>query len=291
MPSFLTPGSLSQTVDDHIAWLIDWHRLAFLDLSSRASQAKKFASPQSFSEWYKTALHTLPQDQPAVDRLAITHDQLHTLARLVLMKTPDGAPVARKDHESVIAKYDELMQGLRRLERAFAVAASGIDLLTGLRSRVGLKEDLEHEYNRFLRTGKPFCIAMMDIDHFKAINDKYGHDAGDRVLAAVADHVSCSMRSFDDAYRLGGEEFLLCFKETDLAAGLKTVERLRVSLEQLPIAMNSGLPVSVTASFGVTCSVDDVAVDEILRRADQALYRAKNQGRNAIVVLEADSAG
>jgi len=289
MPSFLTTGSLSQTVDDHIAWLIEWHRLAFLDLTPRTGQAKKFASPQSFSEWYKTALHTLPQDQPAVDRLAILHDQLHTLAKLVLMKTPDGVPVERKDYESVIVKYDEFMQGLRRLERAFAVAASGIDLLTGLRSRVGLKEDLDRERSRFLRTGKPFCVAMMDIDHFKAINDKHGHDAGDRVLAAVADHVSRSMRSFDDAYRLGGEEFLLCLKETDLAAGLKVVERLHANLEQLPIAMGDGLPVSVTASFGLTMITGETAIDELLHRADQALYRAKNQGRNRIVVLEASS--
>ena len=287
MPSFLTTGSLSQTVDDHIAWMIEWHRLAFLDLAYRASQAKKFASPPSFAEWYKTALNMLPQDQPAIDRIAVLHDQLHQLTRLVLLKTPDGVPVDRKDHESVVAKFEEFMQGLRRLERAFSVAASGIDLLTGLRSRVGLKEDLEREYNRFLRTGKPFCIAMMDIDYFKAINDKYGHDAGDRVLAAVADHVSRSTRSFDDAYRLGGEEFLLCMKETDLGAGLKVIERLRSSLEQLPIQVGSGLPVSITASFGLGVSTDDVPVGELLRRVDQGLYRAKNQGRNTIVVMEA----
>src|ERR1700722_9367306 len=108
MPSFLTTGSLSQTVDDHIAWLIEWHRLAFLDIAHRAGQAKKFASPQSFSEWYKTALHALPQDQPAVDRLAILHDQLHTLAGLVLMKTPDGQTIDRKNYDFVIVKYQEL---------------------------------------------------------------------------------------------------------------------------------------------------------------------------------------
>jgi diguanylate cyclase (GGDEF)-like protein len=287
MPSFLTTGSLAQTVDDHIAWLIEWHRLAFLDLACRASQAKKFASPPSFAEWYKTALNMLPQDQPAIDRIAVLHDQLHQLTRLVLLKTPDGVPVDSKDHESVIAKFEELMQGLRRLERAFSVAASGIDLLTGLRSRVGLKEDLEREYNRFLRTAKPFCIAMMDIDYFKSINDKYGHDAGDKVLAAVADHVSRSIRSFDDAYRLGGEEFLIAMKETDLGAGLKVVERLRAGLEQLPIQLGSGLPIGVTASFGLAMATDDVPVDELLRRVDQGLYRAKNKGRNAIVVMEA----
>jgi diguanylate cyclase len=286
MPSFLTPGSLSQAVDDHIEWLTDWNRAAFLDLGPRVEQAKKLTPPASFADWYKNALCTLPQDQPSIDRLAVQHDQLHTMAKLVLMKTPDGKPVGRKDYESVIVKYDELMQGLRRLERAFSVAASGLDLLTGLRSRVGLREDLVREHSRFLRTGKPFCIAMMDIDHFKSINDAHGHDAGDRVLAAVADQVSRSIRPFDDAYRLGGEEFLLCLKEADLAVGLVVLERLRAGIEKLPITVGNGPLVSITASFGLTVSTGETAVEELLHRADQALYRAKNQGRNAIVVLE-----
>jgi diguanylate cyclase (GGDEF)-like protein len=286
MASFLTPGSLSQAVDDHIVWLTDWHRAAFLDLAPRTEQAKKLGPPSSFADWYKNALRSLPQDQPSIDRLAVQHDQLHTLAKLVLMKTPDGQPIACKDYESVIIKYEELMQGLRRLERAFAVAASGLDLLTGLRSRVGLREDLVREHSRYLRTGKPFCIAMMDIDHFKAINDAHGHDVGDHVLAAVADQVSRSIRPFDDAYRLGGEEFLLCLKEVDLAAGLVVLERLRAGLEQLSITTGKGVAVNITASFGLTVSTSETAVEELLHRADQALYRAKNQGRNTIVVLE-----
>jgi len=289
MPSFLTSGSLSQTVDDHIGWLAGWHRLAFLDLAARAEAAKKLAPPESFAIWYKSALASLPQDQPSIDRMAVLHDQLHTLAKLVLMKTPEGKPVDRKDYESVIAKYDELMQGLRRLERAFAVAASGLDLLTGLRSRVGLKEDLAREHSRFLRAGKPFCIAIMDIDHFKAINDTHGHDAGDHVLAAVADHVSRSLRPFDDAYRMGGEEFLLCLKDADLATGLKVLERLRASLEALPITLSNSKSINITASFGLTSSAPDMTAEAMLHRADQALYRAKNQGRNMIVVLEASA--
>jgi len=286
MPPFFTPGSLSQAIDDHIGWLIEWNRVAFLDLAPRVEQSRTLSPPASFGDWYRGALHTLPQDQPSVDRLAILHDQLHTLARLVLMKTPDGKHVERKDHESVTAKYNELMQGLRRLERAFAVAASGIDLLTGLRSRVGLKEDIANEHSRFLRNGKPFCVAMMDIDHFKSINDTHGHDAGDRVLAAVADHVSRSIRPFDDAYRMGGEEFLITLKEANLADGLKVVERLRANLEKLPIQIAGSPPLTITASFGLTVCADEVTIEDLLHRADQALYRAKNQGRNMIVVLE-----
>jgi len=283
-----TPGSLSQAIDDHITWLAEWHRVAFIETMPRVDHVKRIAPPASFADWYKGALHSLPQDQPSVDRLAVLHDQLHTLARLVIMKTPDGAQIERKDYEAVIAKHTEFLQGLRRLERAFAVAASGIDLLTGLRSRVGLKEDLQREQSRFLRNGKSYCVAMMDIDHFKGINDTHGHDAGDHVLAAVADHVSRSIRPFDDAFRLGGEEFLICLKEATLGDGLKVLERLRANLEKLPIALADGKMITITASFGLTVSADDVSVEELLHRADQALYRAKNQGRNNVVVLEAN---
>jgi diguanylate cyclase (GGDEF)-like protein len=286
MPPFLTPGSLSQAIDDHVAWLADWHRLAFLDLAGRSEEAIKLTPPPSFGDWYKNALKTLPQDQPAVDRLATLHDQLHTLTKLVLMKTPDGAPVTRDDYEDVIARHTELLHGLRRLERAFAVAASGLDLLTGLRSRVGLTDDLAREHNRFMRNGRPFCVAMIDIDHFKAVNDTYGHDAGDHVLASVADFISRSFRPFDDAYRLGGEEFLVCLKEVDLATGLKVLERIRGSLEKMPITLTNGPTINITASFGLTVSSDNIAVEELLHRADQALYRAKNQGRNQIVMLD-----
>jgi diguanylate cyclase (GGDEF)-like protein len=286
MSSLLTSNSLAQVVDDHIVWLSEWNRLAFLDLWPRAEQAKKLEAPSSFLKWQQDAVEVLPQDQPAIEKLAALFEQLHTLARLVLMKTPDTKQVDRKDYENVVARYQELMQGLRRMERAFATAASGLDFLTGLRSRVGLKEDLMREHSRFTRTGKPFCIAMMDIDHFKKINDAHGHDAGDRVLAAVADHISRGLRPFDDAYRMGGEEFLLCLKEADQANGIAILERLRSGLEKKPITLADGTAIPVTASFGITVSAKHVSPNVMLQRADEALYRAKNEGRNRIMVAK-----
>lgn len=275
-------NALAEVVDEHIGWLVTWHRLAFLDFSKRAQEAKKLTEPPGFIRWRHDAVQTLPQDQPAIDHLAAAHEQLHTFARLVLMKAPEGQPVSVKDYDAVVAKYDELMQGLRRLERAFTVAASGLDPLTGLHSRTGLHEELARDYNRFVRTGKPFCLAIMDIDHFKAINDAHGHDAGDRVLAAVADHISQGVRSFDDVYRLGGEEFLLCLKDADVSVGHSVVDRLRAGLEKKKITLTDGTSLQVTASFGLMASSKDVTPDEMLQRADKALYKAKSQGRNRV---------
>lgn len=282
MSSLPLSTALAEVVDEHIAWLVGWHRLAFLDFAQRPQKAEALTSPPGFLRWRHSAIQSLPQDQPVIDRLGIQHEQLHTMARLVLMKAPEGQPVARKDYDAVIAKYDELMQGLRRLERAFSVAASGLDPLTGLRSRTGLLEDLNRDYNRFSRSGKPFCLAIMDIDHFKAINDTHGHDAGDRVLASVADHISQGVRSFDDVYRLGGEEFLLCLKDADISVGHSVVDRLRAGLEKKKITLADGASMQVTASFGLMVSAKDITPAEMLQRVDQALYKAKNQGRNRV---------
>jgi diguanylate cyclase (GGDEF)-like protein len=199
------------------------------------------------------------------------------------MKMPQGERIAPHDDEVITAKYQELIRELRRCESAFAAAASGLDTLTGLRSRDGLWRELNNEMQRFQRSGRPFCIAMMDIDHFKKINDSHGHEAGDRVLAAVADHISNKLRGHDDAFRFGGEEFLLCLKEADSTIGVQVLERLRQSLAETPVMLADKSTVSVTASFGIAVSTDVSTVNELLRRADAALYRAKHEGRNRIV--------
>ncbi|MDP9127987.1 MAG: diguanylate cyclase [Pseudomonadota bacterium] len=274
---------LSQTIDAYIGWLTAWHRLAFPEKSDRAPELPDKAQ-LAFRAWRKAALQSLPEDEAGLDKIAALHEQLHTLARLVLIKSPPGQMGARRDYEAVIAKYEELVFGLRRFERAFAVAASGLDNLTGLRSRSGLADDFAREQGRFLRGGRPFCIALMDIDHFKAINDSFGHDAGDKVLASVADLVSRDMRSFDDAYRWGGEEFLLCLKEADSATGAAILERLRTNLAVKPIGLGAGKTVPVTASFGFTVSNANRTPEDLIRAADQALYSAKNSGRNKVVM-------
>ena len=276
--SSLSASLLAQTIDDHITWMATWSRLACC--VSQAS-AEALVLPESFSLWRREAAKEM-QDQPALDRLVALFDQMHRAARLVLLKTSEGQTLSPHDYDSVSLKYQEFIMGLRRVERALAAAASGLDILTGLRSRSGMQEDLIREWNRFQRTGKPFCLALIDIDHFKKINDAHGHESGDRVLVAVANHISRSLRSFDDAWRWGGEEFLLCLKEVDLAAGLSVLERLRSSLEKTPIKISAALAVPVTASFGITVARPDVAIEALLEQTDKALYRAKEKGRNRV---------
>jgi diguanylate cyclase (GGDEF)-like protein len=279
--SSLPAALLAQTIDDHVAWMTAWSRVACFETEDHATLAESLPMPESFAVWRREVAKNL-QDQPALDRLVGLYDQMHRIARLSVLKAPDGSVVARSDFDSVAVKYQEFITGLRRLERALATADSGLDTLTGLRSRSGMQDDLTRELSRFQRNGKPFCLALMDIDHFKKINDTYGHDGGDKVLSSVANHVSRSLRPFDDAWRWGGEEILLCLKETDLAGGCLALERVRAGLEQTQIKLSDGRLVNVTASFGIVLAVKDTTIDALMAQADKALYRAKEGGRNRV---------
>jgi diguanylate cyclase len=269
---------LAQLIDDYIGWFVDWHR------SAAGGRSAPPSPPPRFAAWRAEALKSLPADQPAIDRLTALHDQVHTLVKLAPMKAPQGQAIEPKDDESVAAKYLEFMRELRRFERAFATSASDLDPLTGLRTRTALRQDLEREISRSARHRRPFCVVHMDIDHFKKINDTYGHGSGDKVLVAIGDHVSRNLRAHDEAYRYGGEEFLLCLKETDASACVHILERLRAGIEKMPVPLADGKAVPVTASFGVASCDSVTTPDALLHRADEALYRAKNEGRNRIVV-------
>jgi len=218
-----------------------------------------------------------------VERLITLHEQMHRMAKLVLMRASEGTPPSLQAYEAVVDKFDEFMAQLRRFERAFAMAGSGIDPLTGLRNRTGLREELEREMNRFRRTGKPFCVALCDLDRFKSVNDTYGHDAGDRVLVAAAGVINRGIRSFDEVFRMGGEEILILLKDAQVMDGFMVVERLRADIAATPVTIPDGRAIRVTASFGLAEAQLHLDADDLVTQADQALYEAKRTGRNRVV--------
>jgi diguanylate cyclase (GGDEF)-like protein len=276
---------IANVIDQHLAWFTGWHRMVFFADSESLTASEKHAPLIRFRS-LRNELPDVARDQPALEKVITLYEQIHTLARLVLIKLADGEMITMKDYDNVIGKHHEFMAGLRRLERAFMMASSDLDALTGLHNRKSLMDDLTREHSRYMRSGKPFCVAIMDIDHFKSINDSFGHDAGDSVLMAVANHVSRTVRVFDDVYRLGGEEFLMCLKEADIALGYAVIERLRSTLEQQPVALSNGKTIHVTASFGYAMVTQHQTMDVIINRADQALYQAKHEGRNRIVAAK-----
>ncbi len=160
------------------------------------------------------------------------------------------------------------------------------DGLTGLYNHRYFQDLMDGELSRAIRYKRPFSLIMLDLDHFKKINDKYGHPVGDIVLKEVSQAIQMTIRDSDTASRYGGEEFAIVLPETEIKGAVIAAERLRKAIEQLEIDTN-GCRIDVTASVGVTCShptTDERDKSEILSEADNALYNSKNKGRNMISV-------
>ena len=166
------------------------------------------------------------------------------------------------------------------------------DPLTGAYNKRYLTERLEQEFAHAERRGMPLSLVVLDLDHFKRINDGYGHACGDEVLRSVAQHVEKHLRREEIFARYGGEEFVVLMRETSLDAAMRAAERIRRLVEGLPIAYGSRT-LSVTASLGVA-STDGAWHKNALRlfiAADRQLYRAKNLGRNTVCGPERDNGG
>ena len=161
------------------------------------------------------------------------------------------------------------------------------DYLTGLNNRRSFIERTEIELYRKERYGREFSLIMFDIDYFKYINDKFGHNAGDLVLKEIANICRSVLREVDIIGRIGGEEFAILLPETDIVQATLVAERLRVSISNGKVFPNLNEEVKFAASFGVTFTKDaNKSINELLNQADNALYKAKNSGRNRVVVSE-----
>ncbi len=176
----------------------------------------------------------------------------------------------------VIDLQEQLMQARDRL-RFEAMH----DSLTTLFNRGAILERLDEELARSARTGKPVSVIMIDLDHFKRINDDFGHASGDAALRTASNVFKSALRPYDAIGRIGGEEFLVLLPECNEKCGLAVAERLRSRLAAHPVDAPAGT-LRVTASLGVACTsfIDVLSAEELTRAADAALYRAKRTGRN-----------
>ncbi len=184
--------------------------------------------------------------------------------------------------------HTELGQSQARLEGLNTELArlACTDPLTQLRNRLSLGQDLDVVHARATRYGARYCLAVTDVDHFKAYNDTYGHQAGDEALRMVADTLVATLREADSVYRYGGEEFLVMLPEQDLAAGTIAGERARLAVEERRMPHRAGGAEGVvTVSAGVAAwqPGDQTCPEDVLKAADSALYQAKSAGRNRVV--------
>lgn len=158
------------------------------------------------------------------------------------------------------------------------------DGLTGVYSRGYFNGHVQYEFDRASRSGKPLAVAMIDADHFKAINDEYGHAAGDAVLKELAQRISRHARKTDMLARYGGEEFIIIFPETELADIEKRLDRLRAAIAANAFKLDGALRRNISISIGLAgFPADGNTAAQVIRKADERLLRAKQQGRNRVI--------
>jgi len=211
--------------------------------------------------------------------------QLNERAKLTLKKARDALKsiVQNRTEEQELANQKLLdeIEERKKIEDELERSAYS-DYLTGLLNRRAMMRILEHEGKRTYHDNDPFCLIFIDLDHFKQINDEYGHDIGDKVLVHLTKQLSLLMRDHDVLSRWGGEEFLLLVPQTTLDDAMIIAEKLRYSLATHAFYFDQ-LELRVTASFGVSQHTDATSLDDSIRMADAAMYDAKRQGRNCIV--------
>lgn len=192
-----------------------------------------------------------------------------------------------KERDQLADVVGQLREAKDELERL-----ASRDFLTGLRNRRCFSEKMQVELERFTRYGAPFSLALFDIDDFKHINDAYGHQVGDEVLRGLGQLTLAAVRSVDEAYRIGGEEFAVILPETDGQSAFNLAERLRGRVEQLSVPVGDAAPVRFTVSLGVAQARPGLAdVKDLFAAADNALYQAKRSGKNRSLLAAGNAGG
>lgn len=183
--------------------------------------------------------------------------------------------------EAEVEERERLAGELQRL--------ATVDELTGLFGRRHFLSLANRELARQRRVDSPISLMMLDLDHFKQVNDTHGHAIGDAILRALADVLRAGLREMDVAGRLGGEEFTVLLTAADAGAAVEVAHRLRTAMAERVVSTQSGDPVSCTVSIGVAQRTAEEPLDALLNRADAALYAAKRAGRNRVALAGAEA--
>ncbi|WP_254424050.1 diguanylate cyclase [Thalassospira marina] len=293
-------AELETALSEHIALVLEWNRRLLVPGSDsdrdRNSDRDASVTAQNhahshaddhdcnFGAWYALNQHNRLIDQPAIRSLATTHEQLHAAARRLLEHFEHDGRVDAAEYDAMALRAESFFAQIRRLERAFRTARSDVDPLTGAYNRQTMMSDLEIERERAIRTKSAAAIALVDLDHFKSVNDTHGHQAGDLVLQTIAGILQSHVRPFDKVYRYGGEEFLICLPNADMRQTARILERLRRVIEASPVTLTNGISLPITTSIGAAPILQDRQIGQIIEKADRALYAAKEGGRNRVRV-------
>ena len=269
------------------AALLDWENQVIFDIAMglQFSQLNTLAASE-FGLWFR---HKGAHAFEGADETGLISNSIDKIDTVILpmFKLVQGQP---EQQQQLLRNLHEQARSLAyHLETLFNQVSeleSGRDVLTHLLNRKFLPVVMNKEINYARQHQRYFCVLVIDVDHFKNINDSHGHEVGDSVLQQLAALLSNSCRSGDYVFRLGGEEFLMLLVDITASKAAKVAEKLRLWVEKEEFRLPRGLTLNITISIGLAQYTGHPDPQKLLNRADDALYIAKGQGRNRVVIAD-----
>jgi diguanylate cyclase (GGDEF)-like protein len=280
-----TLDELDRAIFHHEQWHEDLNRTLICRLSPDRRDVNEDAHHNCrFGQWlYGPACKHLAQ-YPGLKEIECVHERMHRSAKEMLDVSSAGQQVALDRYERFVNALRQLHLEILTTKRELEDTLYNLDPLSGAASRIGMLTKLREQQALVRRKVLTCSVAMMDIDHFKTINDIHGHVVGDRVIVATSQYILRHLRSYDTLFRYGGEEFLICEPNTDLKSSSDNLERLRAGIAAMRFDGARGQSFQITVSFGLTLLDPDVSVEQSIERADKAVYAAKAAGRNRVLI-------
>lgn len=276
--------NLEKADENHRLWLRDLHTSAVCGHPFSKDVFSEHAHCEcKFGQWYYgnglAVLHSRP-DYQELDGL---HRRMHDSAREMAITLISGEDLAVATYHEFVDRQQQFSEKLLQLRDKLREHQFSFDSLTGVMTRGPFMQALEGEVARILREDATACIALLDIDHFKRINDEHGHLVGDQVLQIMGQYLVRHLRPYDSVCRYGGEEFMLCLPHTPREEAVAVMDRIRDQMRDLTGPAEGQLAFPVTASVGIAEMDVNLSLEANIDRADRALYAAKSAGRNQVI--------
>lgn len=278
---------LDIAIANHIGWLRQIHTSLITDSPCPESDLRHDAHHHcEFGRWYYGDGMAQHHNEPEFAAIEKIHHAMHDAARLLLNHRIAGAAIDITEYELFMDLAFQFKQDVRVYQYSLINQVCTVDHLTGAWNRHAMAMKLAEESERTQRSGQCCALCMMDIDHFKQVNDQHGHPIGDEVLQAFTSIVSGELRRYDSLFRYGGEEFLMLLPDTTLDNAAVLLNRIRETVATTPVTASNGTEIRLTASFGVAQLARHEPIEDALEHADHALLAAKANGRNKVCVWE-----
>ena len=251
--------ALLLVLEDHTSW---FHKLIqCLFYSEEADLSDLIKKPTSFAQWFVAAHNDDDLPPEIIENLAALHSDLFKASDILLHNLKESVvKPSFNDFKKILTIYEEFLLYIRRLEKEIFLDGSGFDAFTGLRSKSLIFDDIKRELQRLARQGKAFCVAMIKIDDFDFIQKNVQQDESDGYLKLIASLIKLSIRSFDDAYYIGGDAFVLCLKQADVSGGVSALERLRKELERQDVRLKTDG--NSDAALSMSCCIAEPVVGD-----------------------------